>query len=241
MGSLAPGAVKGEFLMNVRLIACAFALATIAMVPAQAATVLTLSGPIAAPIQQTAQTPSIFAGATPTQPAGFGYEQFPSGGGSQTYDATTGTGALDWNNSGLSGADYTVAQIIAALNGQTAFNVGIDTNTTSAESEVLQLFEVSIDTGAGFALEFVCGNSIPGAACGDIAPPAANGTGFSDYLLSTVDLSGFGGTDLVQFHTVITGAVDGQEQLFLVAVPVPAAVWLFGSALGLLGWVRRRS
>jgi len=24
-------------------------------------------------------------------------------------------------------------------------------------------------------------------------------------------------------------------------VPVPAAVWLFGSALGLLGWVRRRT
>ena len=23
-------------------------------------------------------------------------------------------------------------------------------------------------------------------------------------------------------------------------VPVPASVWLFGSALGLLGWVRRR-
>ena len=24
-------------------------------------------------------------------------------------------------------------------------------------------------------------------------------------------------------------------------IPVPAAVWLFGSALGLLGWVRRRT
>jgi len=25
------------------------------------------------------------------------------------------------------------------------------------------------------------------------------------------------------------------------AVPVPAAVWLFGSALGLLGWIKRKS
>ena len=30
-------------------------------------------------------------------------------------------------------------------------------------------------------------------------------------------------------------------QYTFTAVPVPAAVWLFGSALGLLGWVRRRS
>ena len=117
-------------------------LTAVVAVPAQAVTVLTLSGPVTNPVQQTAQTPSIFAGAVPTQPAGFGYEKFPSGGGSQTYDATTGTGAINWNNGGGSGADYTVAQIISALGGLNAFNVGIDTNSTNANSEVLQLFEV---------------------------------------------------------------------------------------------------
>ena len=33
---------------------------------------------------------------------------------------------------------------------------------------------------------------------------------------------------------------DWQTDVTLSNVPVPAAVWLFGSALGLLGWVRRK-
>lgn len=33
----------------------------------------------------------------------------------------------------------------------------------------------------------------------------------------------------------------GRAHWLVFAVPVPAAVWLFGSALGLLGWVRRRA
>lgn len=44
------------------------------------------------------------------------------------------------------------------------------------------------------------------------------------------DGSGFNDIELIQFE--LTGA-------FATVIPVPAAVWLFGSALGLLGWLRR--
>lgn len=36
-------------------------------------------------------------------------------------------------------------------------------------------------------------------------------------------------------------AGDGFSMTFSYVVPVPAAVWLFGSALGLLGWLRRKN
>jgi hypothetical protein len=36
------------------------------------------------------------------------------------------------------------------------------------------------------------------------------------------------------------GGATAVSALTTSAVPVPAAVWLFGSALGLLGWIRRR-
>jgi hypothetical protein len=36
------------------------------------------------------------------------------------------------------------------------------------------------------------------------------------------------------------GAVGGYDNIFVTSVPIPAAVWLFGSALAGLGWLRRR-
>ena len=38
-----------------------------------------------------------------------------------------------------------------------------------------------------------------------------------------------------------TGAADTRYSLEFSVVPVPAAAWLFASALGLLGWIRRSS
>ena len=67
-------------------------------------------------------------------------------------------------------------------------------------------------------------------------------------LNSLVDLTGTGIVSLTEAFDVngngdIVGigvTASGEERAFLLtAVPVPAAVWLFGSALGLLGWFRK--
>ena len=81
-------------------------------------------------------------------------------------------------------------------------------------------------------------NSVPGtwgsADDGDIGPAQ-----------SIADFSGFTYTDSGGTRTYENGgATTGSIWVFssnVAAVPVPAAAWLFGSALGLLGWARRRS
>ena len=61
-------------------------------------------------------------------------------------------------------------------------------------------------------------------------------------ILVSAELSGvLNGLELIDFDA--SGADAGLALVVADAsvVPVPAAVWLFGSALGLLGWVRRRA
>jgi hypothetical protein len=53
---------------------------------------------------------------------------------------------------------------------------------------------------------------------------------------------GAGWTDLTWIKIGSRNSTYVKGPIFAVAsVPVPAAIWLFGSALGLLGWMRRRA
>lgn len=70
-------------------------------------------------------------------------------------------------------------------------------------------------------------------------PPGLTGASFGDVIdVTRVSLFDCDDFDCGQFNeTYSSNEVTGT----LTAVPVPAAAWLFGSAIGLLAWMRRRA
>ena len=97
------------------------------------------------------------------------------------------------------------------------------TPCTSAVSGLLGIWANGVQSG--------------GAASNACSPNAFFGAGLCDRV-SIVEVAGVSLTIIDQSEFAIPGLAAGNIFRFT-AVPVPAAVWLFGSALGLLGLRRR--
>jgi hypothetical protein len=77
----------------------------------------------------------------------------------------------------------------------------------------------------------------------DVVINAANAGAVGAIMLTSLDsVSGVsaGFAAQVSIPAVVVSAPLGSSLLAAVAVPIPAAVWLFGSALAGLGWLRRK-
>lgn len=169
-------------------------------------------------VQQTANRPCIF-GDESCNPGLLGtYTVFPAGGGSQTY---------------LESQSYTIETIRTAVGN--VFDVGIDVNTTNAATDTLDYFRVYNATTSTLLFNFEGDTNLA------LAVDLKNGTGWSDWLLQTINLTSVAPLSVIRFDVRVTDAVDGREQFFVVpgdravtAVPEPASLLLVASGVTLL-------
>lgn len=166
---------------------------------------------------QNESAPCIIAGTNcPQQPDGFPFTEFAQGGQPPS-------------NFDLDSPEYTVSQFPFLT-----FDIAIDVNTNSAASETLDSFSVFVD---GAEIYTFTGPESIGSA-------SSPGNGFADWILESVDLSGFASDAVVVFNAVWSGDVAGPESFFLVerdgTVGEPGTLVLMGLGLLGLGLLQRR-
>ena len=153
----------------------------------------------------------------------------------------------NWNIAATGGSTGTYSCVEGAFGGVVGANICGNYNFGANKTQ-----ESSIDNVGG---RTVGGDDI---ALGPAQSLTGNYSGLAPFFGYT-GIAGSFGTDWLAFTTrSVTGtgngtgnagsglgnglSGDGVLLVFeAVAVPVPAAVWLFGSALGLLGWARRKA
>ena len=169
-------------------------------------------------VQQTDNNPCIFGDAS-CDPGLLGtYTEFPTGGGSQTYQESQ---------------SYSIETIRTAVGN--VFDIGVDVNTTNAATDTLDYFRVYNATTSSLLFFYEGDQNLATAV------DLKNGTGWSDWLLQTIDLSGVAAGSTIRFDVRVTGAVDGQEQFFAIPsddrqvseVPEPASLLLVASGVTL--------
>lgn len=162
-----------------------------------------------------------------------------------TYNTTTGVVTMDPGTTTLSYTTFT----------ETVYDHILSNWSTGAGSLTADSFSCAEGTvGASLFVSF-CGDytygsnntddssvdysAIPGIVTlggDDVSPAGTAGVVQASWYLT--DTASLVGNTLTMESSDWDPDLDG-VQLIFTAVPVPAAVWLFGSALGLVGWIRR--
>jgi hypothetical protein len=200
--------------------------------------------------QQTTNLPCVICGAhQPQQPSLLGYNWFGNTGNDSTVSFFS-TAAVPQGPGGLAqdtlGTGYSLlpgSPLLSALAGNLSFTIGIDVNDTNRPQTLESFWVLNLTDHTVLAV------FSPNPLDGQALVAANNGTGFPDMTLSVlggslINLANVDPNDTILFFARITGANDGPDSFFIVpqlqAVPLPAAVWLFGSGLVGLGLLSRR-
>jgi MYXO-CTERM domain-containing protein len=203
-----------------------------------------------APGQQVTNLPCIICGAhQPQQPALFGYNLFGNTGNETTVSFFSTAVVPPGPGSGLAidqfagATGYSLlpgAPLLTAIGGFNGFSIGVDSNQAGTDAQTLESFWF-----LNLTTHTVLGVFSPTPNDGYDITPLSNGTGFPDFTINGLTLAGVSAGDQIMFFARITGANDGPDSFFLIPnaaaeTPLPAAVWLFGSAVAGGAFMLRR-
>jgi hypothetical protein len=165
-----------------------------------------------------------------------------SGFGNTSFDITFFLDAADIPSTGTETVTFSSVNVI--FNGP--FNLGIDQSFTYANNETgIQKFFGTIQL-VPFAAPVNAAGEIVGLITGTQTGPGGIGVArvnfHNNVPFGQVITARFFGSAPTKCNTCIDFGVlpNTKPYASTPAVPIPAAVWLFGSALGMFGWTRRK-